>query len=60
MTAPRRSVGIGICPKCSLVHLVVFEHGKIVDSIPLDRAEWAVLIGAYTQMQEQQDGRRVN
>ncbi len=43
----RYSTGIVRCPKCGLLHLLVYENGRLVVSVPMTRDEWALLIGMY-------------
>jgi len=40
-------VTVGRCPNCPRIHLIVRENGRVVASVPMERDEWAQLIGAY-------------
>ena len=46
----QHSVAVTRCPKCNLVHLIIEENHRIIASVPLTRAEWAQLLGAYGDM----------
>lgn len=50
----KRTTGVGVvlCPACGEIHIMVVDEENVCTSIPLTRAEWAKLLGAYGDLLE--------